>query len=693
MDTNQLINSKKAQEVVVNGEVKGYYVSGKNELYIPVSALNNGSDVKMLSYMPGTGGSDVDARNIRNRIFNNPPDYVVSIAGEYLDRYKCIEAGYNAAKDLNINVTQNVTVCFSGSGYFGIKNTERFLENHPGVKTTVFSIEPSNNCTTQVYDFKSDTVSAMKENGTDVIFVTPEKFRINMYNQINDIGREGVNTYWLQTHYTGDYGSKHQTTNRDLQNSGIIDYVLGFAEDFDKNPGIDHSPNYQFYKYDKTTGQIVSANYDELAKAGVRVLQLPNIESLKKTDGFSITTTDSPALKKYSSLLNLENTEIKSKSGLQITSEYKYVSDTMNRLKTLIKNTSCLGGGGKGFKNMGFRSSSGIPGCIMGYINAYLDIVGSLMNSLSLEADAVISYGQAMVDMDEDMKKNAGNIGEVVEVDQNNKLINIGDLDKQADTTLPDTQTSTDLLTDTPIKNGLNNDNIQKNNSSYSNPGGYYPSGVNSSTSSNNTANKEEKVELKQADDKFLIQQGIKEVSPIKEKTTTSVIPQIVQKTVMDTPAQMTVPSTARMVEKTAEYIPLDNPQLIETNITIPTKIEQVVEEVKESIFPNTVDIIDNITKVPKITKIPTSSAPMPVISNTQNSGSSIIPVAAGLSVAGIAGIGAKAYFDQKYKKHEEEEYEFEEENTTEVDDSSEMDIINQPSNSKLQEDFYLMDQ
>jgi hypothetical protein len=365
----------------------------------------------------------------------------------------------------------------------------------------------------------------------------------------------------------------------------------------------------------------------------------------------------------------------------------------MNRLKTLIKNTSCLGGGGKGFKNMGFRSSSGIPGCIMGYINAYLDIVGSLMNSLSLEADAVISYGQAMVDMDEDMKKNAGNIGEVVEVDQNNKLINIGDLDKQVDTAAPATQTSTDLLTDTPIKNGLNNGNTQNTNSSYSNPGGYYPSGVSSSTFSTKSSNSEEKVELKQADDKFLIQQEIKELSPIKEKTTASVIPQTVQKTVIDTPEQMTIPSVGRTIEQVAEYISLENPQPIETDIAIPTEIQHVVEEVKENILPSTADIIENVTKVPKITKIPTSSEPMPIISKTQNSGSSFIPVAAGLSVAGIAGIGAKAYFDQKYKKHEEEEYEFEEDSFVEVDDSSEKDIINQPSNSKLQEEFSLMDQ
>ena len=55
---------------------------------------------------------------------------------------------------------------------------------------------------------------------------------------------------------------------------------------------------------------------------------------------------------------------------------------------------------------------------------------------------------------------------------------------------------------------------------------------------------------------------------------------------------------------------------------------------------------IDDIIKGKSYTKIPTSNAP--IARPTTSSGNAFIPIAAGLSAAAAAGLGAKAYMDRK---------------------------------------------
>ncbi|MBP5679376.1 MAG: hypothetical protein J6X28_06095 [Bacilli bacterium] len=70
---------------------------------------------------------------------------------------------------------------------------------------------------------------------------------------------------------------------------------------------------------------------------------------------------------------------------------------------------------------------------------------------------------------------------------------------------------------------------------------------------------------------------------------------------------------------------------------------------------------IDEIVKGSKYTKIPTSQTPM--TTTKKKSSNSVIPIAAGLSVAAAAGIGAKAYMDRKRNNEtgedDEDEYEY----------------------------------
>ena len=80
------------------------------------------------------------------------------------------------------------------------------------------------------------------------------------------------------------------------------------------------------------------------------------------------------------------------------------------------------------------------------------------------------------------------------------------------------------------------------------------------------------------------------------------------------------------------------------------------LEEIEDIIDENTTSI-DDIVQGNKYTKLPTSSAP--ITSGSKSTGSTIIPIAAGLSAAAAAGIGAKAYMDRKKNNDNGEDDEF----------------------------------
>ena len=90
-----------------------------------------------------------------------------------------------------------------------------------------------------------------------------------------------------------------------------------------------------------------------------------------------------------------------------------------------------------------------------------------------------------------------------------------------------------------------------------------------------------------------------------------------------------------------------------------------------ETLLDDNTASIDEIIKGSKYTKIPTSSKPISATSSTGSGTSAVIPIAAGLSAAAAAGIGAKAYMDRKRNNDtDEEDDEFDTEEWSEDDDS-----------------------
>ena len=217
-----------------SGQVVGYYARNRgnaNEIYIPVGAVNNPS-LGMVSYIPGSGGSSNDARVLREQIRNNPPDYIISISAGCGDNNNCIQTGLQMAQGLGSNVDRNVTVCFSASGFIGLKRNEELLQSNPNIKTAVISCEPYGEGN---FRLTNGNGTNLANSETPIIFAAPDSgFHINMLDLIKDYRNNGLNAFLLETDYGDD---AHIATNRDILSSGILDYILGNADNFDTSKG------------------------------------------------------------------------------------------------------------------------------------------------------------------------------------------------------------------------------------------------------------------------------------------------------------------------------------------------------------------------------------------------------------------------------------------------------------------------
>ena len=100
--------------------------------------------------------------------------------------------------------------------------------------------------------------------------------------------------------------------------------------------------------------------------------------------------------------------------------------------------------------------------------------------------------------------------------------------------------------------------------------------------------------------------------------------------------------AAATVPENTTEGVPEEE---------VPDDIVGIEDEIDEG--------LDTIVKGDDVSKIPVSNDP---IVTKKSSGSSVIPIAAGLSAAAAAGLGAKAYMDHKKNNSDDSSEEFESE-------------------------------
>ena len=466
----QNFNANKVEPITQNGQVVGYYAQNsrtKNEIYIPVSAVNN-QNVGMVSYIPGSGGSNPDANVLRDQIRNYPPNYIISISSGCGDDNNCIQTGLQMAQGLNSNVGRNVTVCFSASGFIGVKRNEELLASNPNIKTAIISCEPYGS-------FNPQNGYNLANSQTPIIFAAPDSgFHIGMLDLIKDYKNNGLNAFLMETDYSSN---AHVQTNRDILSSGILAYLLGEADDFDRTKG--GGQGWDLLKYDPETGQIVYATYDETR--GAIVISAIDINKLSSFEPHTITTESSQVNSKYGLLKDVG--KIGDANLTTFSSEYKLVYDNVNDIRTNIGSSSFVGQ----LSNQVFRSYEGIPGCIGYNVDTYFDAVGSLLNTLGLETESIMSYAESIVQLDKELAE--GHKGELVLKDNSDKVIPLG-IEKPVDK--PKEENSDNNNNNNNANNANNNNNNangNNNNNGYSGYNGGHNSSGGHSSSGNSGAN------------------------------------------------------------------------------------------------------------------------------------------------------------------------------------------------------------
>ena len=367
-----------------------------NELYIPANYSGN---IGMYSYMPGINGSG-DAYVLRQELSgDNPPQYIVCISRGWSGTHLLPDT-YNALTEQGLNITNVCASGFSMSGGAVYESVNELLTEHPEVNATIFVTNSDNDA--EIVG-KYDQVEALVKNQVPILCIDPAN-REKRLNYIVTGEETGLNMYYLES---SSY--EHAWFNNDILYNRFPDFVLGYADDFG-NSSLNTSREivYNLVKIDPITREKIPVNYDEVLN---RRVYIPNLGRLLSSGAFNI--TDNLIRSDEMGVLGgLTELSLKSKTGI-ISSEYEYVSTWVNDLRKQIKSSSCV----SGFSVQGFRSTEGIPGCIGKYLDAYYSLVSDLLTDLSLESESILSYAQAMVDMDDDMAAGAEEIGTVNELE------------------------------------------------------------------------------------------------------------------------------------------------------------------------------------------------------------------------------------------------------------------------------------
>ena len=376
--------------------------SDYNAVYVP---KNYNGSMGMVSYYPGSGGSNPDANQWKNIIHSdNPPEYIITISSESTDKANMMAKTYDGLSNAGVKITDVVAMTFSASGGTGYDRVEQFMSNHPNSDIN-FTIINNN-----VFGCDSNRFAApnkyphLVEAGVPIIYL--DGFNDDRASSKVKTGNaNGFNIYWLQSTSAG-----HIAFNADIIHNRFVDYVLGLSEDFGSTNVNGGEINYHLIGFNKELGQLTDCDYIDLVNSSVSKVGVPNLAKLTAVDPFDV--KESSRLTDDMGVLgNLFDLTLTSSTG-KVSNDIYYVQTAMNEIRSMVKSSNYL----TSLKEGSFRSADGIPGIINKIINTFFDAVSELLTSLSIEAESVLSYAQATVDMDNDLKSGAENLGKIEEI-------------------------------------------------------------------------------------------------------------------------------------------------------------------------------------------------------------------------------------------------------------------------------------
>ena len=237
------------------------------------------------------------------------------------------------------------------------------------------------------------------------------------YTYVKALNEHGANVYLVKCK-----GSSHDQLSTYPLQQGLFNVTGGSTEE--AIAYLSENENYlsieRCVDVDSNTWETVSAEdvCNSIASGRNGGLYMPDFSQYMMSDDFTITPYDSNVMNTFSPLTSmgalgisyLTNPELQgSLHDTNIISDLSFVSQYMSNIRSNIGQTSFL----SSLQGLSFRGSDGIPACLNGFIEAYFNAVGALLNELAQETSSVISFAQAYADMDADFGNKAGQINAV----------------------------------------------------------------------------------------------------------------------------------------------------------------------------------------------------------------------------------------------------------------------------------------
>ncbi len=423
---NQNYNSVELQD---NGYYHCFNYSSGIECYVKADCP---SDASMLSYLPGQGGAwdtGKDANQLREDMKSANPQFdVCVISSTSSNPNNVAERTTSVLNQAGIQIDNSTFLGFSAGVQNAFQDSSEYYANHPNCKIQVVLGDNDN-----IYNSDVQNCKNLAEAGIPIYAVGPSerKYSGKASRTIDLLSANGFNAYEITTE-----SPVHTSINRDIVATGLIGYIGGnrnSVDNFTTNPKFD-STNWSVYEHENGVTKPVDLSVLSGTKPSNRKQSNNNSNNnnsnsnnndgdndykfLLATENHEITEYDSEVKTKYAGLKNMSpllisalhgGTSSSTFSSPTISSNLQFVETTMNSLRTAIQNSNFL----DSLRGQTFRSSQGIPGCIGSYIDAYFDIVGTLMDSLALETESIVSYGQAIADMDMDLSRKADELSSI----------------------------------------------------------------------------------------------------------------------------------------------------------------------------------------------------------------------------------------------------------------------------------------
>ncbi len=394
-----------------NGYQLHYCKTDDGKTYIYNAPDKIDANTQVVVYVPGTGGAYPDFENehgsangyLQSMVSNHENCILIvpKNAQGYANKYNGLgqlkgEVDANALEGMVSDVLGNynlpstrltTNISWSNGTAISLKMGASFLAqegNNASPKT--FMLINSAQYTPDIID--STELQALADSKSNIILMSEDSDALSRQKYQKWGDNYGIKLYDINcNNYWGN--STHSEGNTVFANSGGLSALLGTST-------LALPALFTFTQYNSSTKSWEQIDKSELDKL---------LKGLSSQERAAIQESYNDIIgNNYNALSNISDLSLgDSASDSNITSDYDFVATAMNNIRNLVRRQS------ESMATFNFPSlPSGSP--LLSNIGTYLSncsvILGSILDSLTLETESVVSYAQALVDMDNDLNGN-----------------------------------------------------------------------------------------------------------------------------------------------------------------------------------------------------------------------------------------------------------------------------------------------